>query len=97
MKSLNSFLLANYILIYFYQARDSNYTPSWMRQGRSSPAAPGFVPLTPAKSCPSIQPGTEEVPQWKKDLVQRRQSKKHVSLFKPFTPDFLKYVLIGPV
>ncbi|XP_060595974.1 microtubule-associated protein 4-like isoform X2 [Ruditapes philippinarum] len=52
----------------------NNYTPSWMRQTRS-PSVPTPGVLGPAKSLPSLS-GSGEVPAWKRELAQRRQSRK---------------------
>jgi len=49
-----------------------NYTPSWMRQGRS-PSVPGGVVISPSKNIPSA---SSDVPQWRKELAQRRASRK---------------------
>ncbi|XP_045171895.2 WASH complex subunit 2-like isoform X2 [Mercenaria mercenaria] len=56
---------------------NNNYTPSWMRQTRS-PSVPTPGVLGPAKSLPSLS-SSNEVPQWKRELAQRRQSRKEKS------------------
>ncbi|KAL4223032.1 hypothetical protein ACF0H5_016510 [Mactra antiquata] len=52
----------------------NNYTPGWMRQTRS-PSVPSTGGVSPAKSLPALNE-SNEVPQWKKELAQRRQNRK---------------------
>ncbi|XP_052799782.1 nucleolar protein dao-5-like isoform X1 [Mya arenaria] len=49
-----------------------NYSPSWMRQGRS-PSVPSTGVMSPPTNLPSAN---SEVPSWKRELAQRRASRK---------------------
>ncbi|XP_052245971.1 neurofilament heavy polypeptide-like isoform X2 [Dreissena polymorpha] len=49
-----------------------NYTPSWLRQGRS-PSVPASGVMSPPQNIPTQ---SNEMPQWKIELQQRRASRK---------------------
>lgn len=76
----------------------NNYTPSWMRQSRS-PSVPTPGVLGPAKSLPSLT-GSSEVPQWKRELAQRRANRKEKTpeelpkKDEPVEPDWKKGIAL---